>query len=392
MTHNDRQWDITFRYIIFIISTIVILALAWYVRVIFPPLITAGMIAYLLSPIVNFLAHTTRLSRKTAAMIVFFSGMAFIVTFLFFGIPILLTELRGVASNLNTALGQAQTALMTPANIGGVEVSFESIIPAIRKSFSDALAVPTPSEALLIIESTSRGFLWVLVGFVTTFYLMTDWITLRNWIISLAPEPDQPDIHHLYKEIREVWMGYLRGQVLLMIIVGIVFSIIWTAIGLPGALVIGLLTGLFSLVPEIGPLVATIIAAIVALLEGSNFLPISNFWFMLLIIAIYTALINIKNVWLRPFIMGRSVNMHEGVVFLAIIAAVVTTGVLGALLIVPLLASAGVIGRYVRHKVLGQPPFPDGGMHPGVIAHHAAKPRHPRKHSKTNPFQHHKSR
>ncbi len=357
MKHIEHQWDIAFRYIMFIVSAIVILTIAWYIRVIFAPLISAAVIAYLLSPIVEFLSHTTHLPRKASAMLVFFGGVAFIIIFLIFGIPILLTELREVAGNLNAALEQIQASLMTPTNIMGVQISFESLIPAIRKSFSDALVLPTPSEALLIIESTSRGFLWVLVTLVSTFYLMTDWSQLRAWLIRLAPETYQPDMHWLYGQIREVWMGYLRGQVLLMLIVGIVFTVVWSAIGLPGALALGLLTGLFSLVPEIGPLAATMIAAVVALLEGSNFLPITNFWFMLLVIAIYTALINIKNVWLRPFIMGRSVNMHEGVVFLAIIAAVVTSGVLGALLVVPLLASACVIGSYMRCKILGLSPF-----------------------------------
>jgi predicted PurR-regulated permease PerM len=364
MRPNHQQWDLPFRYIALITAVIATLALAWSVRIIFAPLITAAVIAYLLSPIVNLLAKTTRLPRKAAAMVVFFGGMAFILAFLFLGIPILLTELREVAGNLSTALEQIQNSLMTPVNIAGLQISFEGLIPAFRKALSDMLVVPTPNEALLIIESTSRGFLWVLVTLVSTYYLMTDWVQLRTWLIGLAPDNYQPDLHHLYQQVREVWMGYLRGQVLLMVIVGIVFTIVWTAIGLPGALVLGLLTGFLSLVPEIGPLATTVVAAIVALLQGSNFLPITNFWFMVLVIVLYTILIQIKGIWLRPFIMGRSVNMHEGMVFLSIIAAVVVAGVLGALLIVPVLASANVIGRYLRRKILGLPPFDDNNMQP----------------------------
>jgi predicted PurR-regulated permease PerM len=353
------QWDLTFRYIAFLTVVVTILALAWYVRVIFMPLITAGVIAYLLSPIINLLAHTSRLSRKAAARIVFFAGITFIVLILFFGLPTLLTEMRDLTANLNAALDPIQATLRQPTDIGGVKISFGGLIPAMRNSISEALIIPAPEEVLLIIESTSRGFLWVLVILVSTYYLMTDWAQLREWLIGLAPTSYQNDLHHLYQQIKDVWMSYLRGQVLLMIIVGIVFSIIWAAIGLPGALVLGIITGLFSLVPEIGPLAATVMAAVVALLEGSNFLPISNFWFAALVIGIYAALINIKNVWLRPFIMGRSVNMHEGVVFLAIIAAVVTAGIMGALLIVPVLASARVIGQYIRHKILGLRSFDD---------------------------------
>jgi len=99
-------------------------------------------------------------------------------------------------------------------------------------------------------------------------------------------------------------------------------------------------------------------------LNGSNFINLPNHWFAALVIGIYLVLINFKNIWLRPHIMGRSVHMHEGVVFVAIIAAVVFQGVLGALIIVPVLASAAVVLRYMRRRVLGLPPFPEGGQPP----------------------------
>ena len=56
--------------------------------------------------------------------------------------------------------------------------------------------------------------------------------------------------------------------------------------------------------------------------------------------------------------MGRSVNLNEGLVFVAIIAAVIFGGILGALIIIPVIASAIVIGRYLRARILGLDPFP----------------------------------
>jgi hypothetical protein len=58
-------------------------------------------------------------------------------------------------------------------------------------------------------------------------------------------------------------------------------------------------------------------------------------------------------------IYGRSVHMHEGVVFVAIIAAVVFTGIVGAFIVVPALASLGIIGRYLHARILGLPAFED---------------------------------
>ena len=88
-------------------------------------------------------------------------------------------------------------------------------------------------------------------------------------------------------------------------------------------------------------------------------MPINNFLFGLLVVGLYIILINVKNFWLRPYILGRSVNMHEGIVFIAIIAAVIFTGVLGAFIIVPVLASLVVIWRYLNARILGISPFDD---------------------------------
>jgi predicted PurR-regulated permease PerM len=214
-------------------------------------------------------------------------------------------------------------------------------------------------DALQIVESTSRNAINILLVFVVTYYFMTDWAAIREWMMHLAPEGSRNDVRRLYWGIRSVWMNYLRGQIVLMLVVGIVFTIIYLVIGLPGAIVIGVLTGLLTLVPDVGPAIGTAVAAIVALLEGSTVLGISNLLFAILVVAIYGVLIAIKNVWLRPYIMGRSVSMHEGLVFVAILGAVIYEGILGALIVVPVIASLTVIGRYVRNRMFGLPPFPE---------------------------------
>src|SRR5215207_6060893 len=146
-----------------------------------------------------------------------------------------------------------------------------------------------------------------------------------------------------------------------MIIVGVVFTITWLIMGIPGALVLGVIAGLFTLVPDVGPFIAVVLAAGVALLEGSTWIPLSNFWVAGILVFVYLILINLKNFFLRPIIMGRSVHMNEALVFIAILIATILEGVLGALLVVPVLASAIVIVGYIQRRVLGLPPFEGDG-------------------------------
>jgi predicted PurR-regulated permease PerM len=179
------------------------------------------------------------------------------------------------------------------------------------------------------------------------------------------------ELQELYKRIRNVWMAYLRGQIVLMIIVGVVFTAVWVAMGIPGALVLGVIAGLFTLVPDVGPAIAVALAAGVALLEGSTWGPLaglSNFLVAVIVIAVYLVLINLKNFFLRPYIMGRSVHMNEGLVFIVIVIATILEGILGALLIVPVLASLALIVGYLRRKVLGLPAFEDDGKNQFVTS------------------------
>ena len=145
-----------------------------------------------------------------------------------------------------------------------------------------------------------------------------------------------------------------------MLIVGVAFTIAWTIIGIPGALVLGIIAGFLTLIPDVGPFLAVMLAIGVAMLEGSNWnwMPASHLLDGLIALGVYLFLISIKNFWVRPVIMGRSVHMHEALVLISILLATVLLGILGALIIVPVLASLVVIIDYLRRRILGMPPFP----------------------------------
>jgi predicted PurR-regulated permease PerM len=220
-----------------------------------------------------------------------------------------------------------------------------------------AVLTPLPEQALQLLETTSVGVLWFLIILVSVYLFLSYWPDTREWLMRSAPSQYRPELEELYNRVSGIWMGYLRGQIVLMLIVGVVFTIAWLIIGIPGALVLGLIAGFFTLVPDVGPFLAVVLAAGVALLEGSTWMPLSNFGVAVVVVIVYLVLINAKNFFLRPIIMGRSVHMNEGVVFIVILIATILEGILGALLVVPVLASVMVIGGYLQRKVLGLPPF-----------------------------------
>ena len=352
------NWSRSFRYWLLTLIVVLLVQLIWYARDAISPLVIAALIAYVLTPVVDFLNQRGRMPRGLSAGIVIFFSLAVIVSLPALMIPTLLAEIETLAADLEDIFLEIQAFLGRPFEFLGFEFQLEQLRPDLPQLFADSIASIT-ENAFHILESTTVNFLWILVILVTIYYLLADWVHFKNWTFHQIPEEYQPDARHLYEDIKLVWRGYLRGNLALMGIVGVVFSIAWIAIGMPGALFLGLITGLLTIIPDLGPAIAVGLAVIVALFEGSTYLPISNLVFVLLVVGVYAILINIKNIWLRPLIFGRSVHMHDGVVFVAIIAAVILQGILGALIVVPVLASFGVLGRYLYRRLLGLSPFPE---------------------------------
>jgi predicted PurR-regulated permease PerM len=136
-----------------------------------------------------------------------------------------------------------------------------------------------------------------------------------------------------------------------------------------------MIAGLFTLIPDVGPFLAAMLAVVVALLEGSSWIPLSNFWVAGITGLTYLVLINLKNFFVRPIIMGRSLHMNEALIFISIMIATILEGIMGALLVVPVLASVVVIMEYLRRRILGLLPFAADDEEKFVTLSEEIKPR-----------------
>ena len=347
-------WSLPFRYLAGTLLFLALAAFLYYAREALEPIIIAAFVAYLVNPAVTVLTRHTRLPRSAAVKLVYFTALALLIILPATITPIFFDELTGVAQDLMSLLAQLQESLSKPVVLVGLEFDLTQLADGLGQLQSMAIA-PVPEEAFLLLESTSRGTIWFLVIIVLVYLFLSQWQMMREWLLGLAPAPYRVELESLYGRVRDVWMAYLRGQLLLMFIVGVVFTIAWYILGIPGAFVLGVIAGLFTLVPDLGPILAVALAMGVALLEGSNWIPLSNVWVTVIVFLVYFVLINLKNMWLRPFIMGRMIHMNEGLIFVVILVATILNGILGALLVVPVLASAVIVVKYLLRRILNQP-------------------------------------
>lgn len=371
---KDTQWSVTFRYMVGLIYFAAFVAFLFYAHHAIRNLVIAAFVAYLINPAVVYLTEQTKITRRAAVNLVYFSSLILLVGVPATLAPIFYDEVQVVIQDLLDISNQLSATLMEPVRIGNLVFHLEEWGQSLSQ-VQGAMLTPLPEEALQLLETTSVGVLWFLIILVSVYLFLSEWHRMRENLFSFVLPPYRAEMEELYKRIRRIWMSYLRGQIVLMVIVGVVFTIVWLVMGIPGALVLGVLAGLFTLVPDVGPFIAVSIAAGVALLEGSNWIDLPNFWIAAIVIIVYLILINLKNFFLRPIIMGRSVHMNEALVFIVIIIATILEGILGALLVVPVVASVVVISSYVQRRVLGLPPFEDDGSRQFVAPPEAIKPR-----------------
>lgn len=355
MTEN---WSQPFRYWILSALVVSLAIVTWFFSDMIKPLVIAALIAYVLNPVVDFLANRTRLSRPAMATIVFLFGVIVVGILPAIMLPRLLAEIQILTADFQNVLAQAQDIVTQPIIIFDQELHLEQLLPDFTEIFSTSI-VAFSENIFHFVETVTKNLLWILIILAATYYLLRDWVHLRKKLSEFVPEQYLPDARRLYSEIKQVWRGYLLGNLLLMLIVGVVFSLAWIIIGVPGALVLGIIAGILTIIPDLGPAIAAGLAIIVALFEGSTYLQISNNWFALLVAAVYIGLINIKYLWLRPRVFSRSVHMHEGIVFIAILVAIVLQGILGAIIVIPLLASISIVGKYTYRRILKLPPWPE---------------------------------
>jgi predicted PurR-regulated permease PerM len=352
----ERNWSRATRLLVGIAALGVLVWLLVSARALIGPLVVAALLAYALYPVVDLVSKRTKLSRTHAAVLVFVVFLVLLGAVLAVFVPVIITQVKRLSLELESIRGQMEDMSAISIPLLDLELPIDQLLTEFDTVFFELLG---PDRVFRVLRSATSNLVWVLVILVTAYHLLRDWERLREWLIRLAPEEYQPDIRQLHAEIKVVWNAYLRGQLLLMLVVGLLSGIISSVIGLPGPAAFGALAGILELVPSLGPTVTAVVAAAVAWFDGSSTLGIPNFWFAVLVVALFSVVQLVENVWLQPRIMGRAVKLHPGLVFVAVVGALVTSGVLVALVIVPLVGTAALVGRYVHRRALGLPPWPE---------------------------------
>jgi predicted PurR-regulated permease PerM len=380
---GDNRWSATTRYIMGVFLVLAGVFVLYIGRSTIPMVILAALVALFVDPLIQFLRRRLRMKIGLAVGITYFFVVAVLLLTPLLLIPSLVDAVNFVlnidaklmAEQLSHAVESISTALQA---IPGLTAIFQPILDSVTTILNN-IAAPTPSGGpgitLSAAELTSQfgkalgiaaGVLGptfsALASIIFTF-LMSLQMTLtagemKNWFADLIPPKYGPELGAVMMNIRQTWVGFLRGQMSLMLIIGVLTWLGATLLGLPQALLLGVIAGVLELIPNVGPTLAAIPAVLLALFFGSTHLPINNLIFALLVVGFYVLVQLVENQVIVPRVMGNAVDLPILVVLIGTIAGAGAFGILGALLATPFIATGNIVFRYVYRKIMEDQPAP----------------------------------
>jgi predicted PurR-regulated permease PerM len=281
------------------------------------------IVAFLLAPLVELLQH--RLRRRGLAIAV---GAAAAIVVVIGGLALLAVPLVRETRELAEAAPRYAQMLASdePINVLGFQISGE-----VRERIGEEIGARASEFSEIAARTALRvagGLVDLVFVFVLGIYLLASGPAVRRWLLELVPADRRADAARVELEARRVFGSYVRGQLILGLIVGTLSAIAYLVLGVPYAVFLGVLAGILELVPIVGPLVAGAAAALVALTQP--------FPLVLWVIAAAIAIQQIENNLLVPRISGEAVGLHPLAALLAVLIGVELAGLAGAIFAVPL--------------------------------------------------------
>ena len=333
------------------------------------PFVAGMALAYLLDPLADWLQRRG-LSRLAATLVILVVFAAIFVVALLLLIPVLIDQLVDLVDRI-------------PALIGDLQQLLQPILESDLAEYLGIDAGALPEQLSTFVGSGANwlsgivGSIWsggraliailslLVITPVVAFYLLYDWDRMVEGFQSLLPRQHADTVRDLLGQMSRAISGFVRGQGLVVLILGVFYAAALAGIGLNFGLVIGLLAGLLSFVPFVGTFVGFAAAVgVAAALFGA-----AGEWIWVAITAgIFVIGQVLEGNYLQPKLVGGSVGLHPVWLIFALFAFSALFGFVGTLIAVPAAAMVAVLVRFgvmqYRESVFyggGAPPPPQHG-------------------------------
>jgi predicted PurR-regulated permease PerM len=361
LTHDtSRRWQL-------LAITAVLAYLIWLLAPVLMPFAIAGMLAYLGDPLADRLERLG-MRRSWAASVVFLVLLLAFVGVLLLLVPLISRQVENLIQNLpsyglwaeKVAWPWVQSRLHLDPNM----FDSDRLLAALKSHFESIGGVATA-----VIGKVSRSGLSIVLWLtnlvlipVVAFYLLRDWDRLVATIDRMLPRSIQPTVAHLARESDKVLGAFVRGQLLVMLALGIFYGGGLSLVGLSVGLLIGIVAGLLSFVPYLGFIIgfgAALIAVLVQYGDWSH---------LLMVCGVFVVGQLLEGYVLVPKLVGDKIGLHPVAVIFAVLAGGYLAGFLGVLLALPAASVIMVLLRYLLERYRLSELYNEEGAHDPALA------------------------
>ncbi len=332
------------------VLTMVVLWLVWLLAPILSPFVLAALLGWLGDPLVDRLERAGR-SRNTAVILVFSVMCLALVIALVILVPLLerqvLTLMESLPGYRDWFIG---TALPWLEHRTGLQILAwldpTRLFTLIREHWESAGGFAT--TVLGYVSRSGFALLGMVANIVLlpvlTFFFLRDWDLLVGRVGALIPRDHFATVRKLAKESDAVLSGFLRGQLLVMLILGVMYGIGLWGVGLDLGVLIGIVGGLLTFVPYLGPAAVIVMGGIAAMVQFGDWQHMAG------VAVVFTIGQIIESYWLTPKLVGDRIGLHPMAVIFAVLAGGQLFGFLGMLLALPVAAVTNVLLHYAHQR------------------------------------------
>lgn len=317
------------------------------------PFVAAALLAYMGDPLADRL-QKLRLPRTLAVVAVFLITFIVLALLVLLVGPLIRTQVGALFDALPDIVHRVEQVWL-PSLYGWLNIEPGTEVGAgpFLAKYGDM--VGSWSGKVLLSVSKSGGALAaaVLSLFlvpIITFYMLRDWDSIMAHLAALVPESQRETILQLARESDEVLSAFLRGQLLVMLALAVIYSLGLSLVGLKFAIAIGVVSGLVSFVPYLGFVFGIVLAGLTVALEPN---PL---WQLLGVVATFSIAQFIEGSLLTPRLVGDRIGLHPVLVVFAVAAGGQLFGFFGILLALPAAAVLSVLVRFAYHRYLKEHP------------------------------------